>query len=224
MGSVRRYLMATLKNFEEEQLSYKIRANYKLNKEHRLIADAGYYDKKSTYRYDAFNYVCTEFDPDCDLNKGERIKGTSSAGTDSAFIGLNHVWQFSPKWQSELGIVGEYYDYSDETIVHPRLALNYFYNDDTVISAKAGTYSRIQDLEYILPVVGNPDLEAQRSTHYTLGFKQELKDEWSYSIETYYKTMDDLPKSAPLSQVNYINGTSGTAYGVDFIVNKKQNR
>ncbi|CAM4225694.1 TonB-dependent receptor plug domain-containing protein [Pseudoalteromonas maricaloris] len=209
-------------NFEEEQLSYKVRASYKLNKDQRVIADAGYYDKKSTYRYDAFNYVCTEFDPDCDLNKGERIKGTSSAGTDSAFIGVNHVWQFSPNWQSELGIVGEYYDYSDETIVHPRLALNYFYSDDTVISAKAGTYSRIQDLEYILPVVGNPELEAQRSTHYTLGFKQELENEWSYSVETYYKTMDDLPKSAPLSQVNYINGTSGTAYGVDFIVNKNK--
>lgn len=61
-------------NFEEEQLSYKVRASYKLNKEQRVIADVGYYDKKSTYRYDAFNYVCTEFDPDCDLNKGERIK------------------------------------------------------------------------------------------------------------------------------------------------------
>ncbi|TMP76729.1 TonB-dependent receptor, partial [Pseudoalteromonas phenolica] len=54
------------------------------------------------------------------------------------------------------------------------------------------------------------------------GFKQELANEWSYSVETYYKTMDDLPKSAPLSQVNYINGTSGTAYGVDFIVNKNK--
>ncbi|WP_440056225.1 TonB-dependent receptor plug domain-containing protein [Pseudoalteromonas sp. T1lg65] len=207
--------------FEDEQLSYKARVNYRINKQHRIIADLGYYDKDSTYKYDAFQYICTEFDPDCDLNKGDRIKGKIDIATDSAFLGVNHVWQISDNWQSEIGLHAEHYDYSDEDFVHPRMALSYFVDQDTTIVAKAGRYSRMQDMQYIVPELGNPNLKAQRSDHFTVGFNQSLSDEWSYSVEGYYKTMDDLPKSSATG-INYINGTKGNAYGVDIIINKNK--
>ncbi|MBI3775958.1 MAG: hypothetical protein HY273_10475 [Gammaproteobacteria bacterium] len=51
-----------------------------------------------------------------------------------------------------------------------------------------------------------------------LGLAQKLDEGWTWKLEGYYKTFDDLVSSDP--QVNYINGASGKAHGVELLVKK----
>ncbi|KAF7774280.1 hypothetical protein PCIT_a0699 [Pseudoalteromonas citrea] len=222
---------ASLSNgfFEEEsetQYTYKAQLNYRINKQHRLITDMAYYDNETSYSYDTFQYLCTEFDPDCDIKKGERITGKQKFDVDTGFIGLTHVWQINDQWQSELGGQWQHNKYTDESFVTPRLALNYYLSDQSTISAKFGRYNRMQNIDHIAPDVGNPNLKSQTSNHITLGFSQELADEWSWSIEGYHKTMDNLPLAIEVDAYDahllYSNQVEGEAYGLDLLINKNK--
>ncbi|WP_125560011.1 TonB-dependent receptor plug domain-containing protein [Pseudoalteromonas rubra] len=221
---------ATISNgyFEEEsekQYTYKARLNYRINPAHQLVVDAAYFDNETQYSYDTFQYLCTELDPDCDLKKGERISGKRTIDIDSGFVGLAHIWQLSDDWQTELGVQSQHNKYTDETFTSPRLAISYYVTENSTISAKAGRYNRMQNVEYILPEIGNPKLKSQVSDHYTLGFSQQLENEWSWSIEGYYKTMDDLPLAiddGPNAADLYSNDVEGRAYGVDLLINKNK--
>ncbi|CAH9063607.1 hypothetical protein PSECIP111951_02936 [Pseudoalteromonas holothuriae] len=211
---------------KEQQYSYKAQLNYRISPLHRLITDFAYFDNETMYTYDTFQYLCTELDPDCDIKKGERISGKQHIGIDSGFIGLTHVWQVTNKLQSELGVQLQHNDYTDEDFISPRLALNYYLSGSSTIIAKFGQYNRMQDVDYIIPQVGNPKLKSQTSEHFTLGFEQQLEHEWSWSVEGYYKTMDDLPlaidASAPDAHLLYTNQVEGRAYGVDLLVSKNK--
>ncbi|WP_105167725.1 TonB-dependent receptor plug domain-containing protein [Pseudoalteromonas sp. T1lg23B] len=211
---------------KEQQYSYKAQLNYRINAKHRLITDFAYFDNETTYSYDTFQYLCTELDPDCDLKKGIPIQGKQQVDIDSAFVGFTHLWQLSDQLQSEFGIQLQHNDYTDEHFTSPRLALNYYFTDASTITAKYGRYNRMQDIEYIIPSVGNPNLRSQVSDHFTLGFEQQLQNEWSWSVEGYYKTMDNLPlaieSSASDAHQLYSNQVEGKAYGIDLLLSKNK--
>ncbi|ATC94331.1 TonB-dependent receptor plug domain-containing protein [Pseudoalteromonas tunicata] len=207
---------------KDKQISYKARVNYLINKTNSLVFDTAYFDSESDFSYDMFHYICTELDPDCDLNQGERIADRSVFDTDSYFVALSHIWQFHADWQSEIGVQWQGNKYTDEAFLMPRIALSYYVNSDSTITAKFGQYNRMQDLEVIAPVIGNPELDSQLSNHATLGFSQHLADEWSWSIEGYYKSMENLPLALQGSEQFYSNEVEGRAYGVDLLVNKNK--
>lgn len=208
----------------KNQISYKGRINYQLNDTHHLIMDGAYYDLTAHYDYDVFQQVCTEIDPDCDADLGERISDKNEADTSNQFIGLSDIWSIGDKWQTEIGAQWQHNDYTEETFVLPRFALNYFITPDSTVSVKYGAYNRLQDIDTILPKLGNPALKSQTAKHLTLGFEQHLADEWSFSVETYYKQLKDLPlgldDSQSDAQLNYSNDVEGKAYGVDLLINK----
>jgi outer membrane receptor protein involved in Fe transport len=211
---------------DKEQISYKSRLNYQFNQAHHFIVDAAYYDATAGYTYDIFQQVCTEIDTDCDSNLGDRVSDVNSIDISNQFVGIADIWTLSERWQTELGVQWQHNNYSKETFVLPRFALNYFVSDSSTISAKYGKYNRLQDINYILPILGNPALNSQTATHTTLGFEQHLADEWSWSLETYYKKMADLPLALDDSQVDanllYSNDVAGNAYGVELLINKNR--
>ncbi|MDN4501368.1 TonB-dependent receptor [Alteromonadaceae bacterium BrNp21-10] len=207
-----------------KQISYKARVNYKLSQSHHLLLDAAYYDVTSEYNYDLFHEVCTDIDPDCDVNKGPRIQDSNVIDNDSQFVALSDIWDINSQLQAEIGVQWQHNQYTDESFILPRLALSYFVTENSIITAKYGGYNRQQDIDTILPKLGNPELKSQTAQHATLGFEQHLADEWSWSIESYYKTMDDLPlalaQSEPDADLFYSNDVEGKAYGVDLLINK----
>lgn len=210
---------------ENKQLSLKGRLNYRLNEKHHLLFDAGYFDHQVVFDYDMFLYNCTELDPDCDLKKGERITDKHKVDYTSQMLAASHIWQINDALQSELGVQWHRNDLTDENFINPRLALRYQLNDSNRINLKAGRYNRLQDIEYLVEDIGNPELDSQTAMHTSIGYEQDLADEWSWSVETYYKTMDKLPLG--LSGYGdadklYSNEVEGRAYGVDLMVNKNR--
>ena len=194
-----------------------------LGDNHYLTLGAETHDK--SYRYNArfINYVCTEFDPDCELRRGELIVADNEVKIREHAAYLNDNWRITDALALDLGVQAHYNDFTDETFTHPRAALAWQFIDNWTLSTSAGSYDRLPDIDKTFPQIGNSELKSPTSNHYTLGIKQELANEWSWSVTTYYKTMDDLPlagDASDSSQPPYTNNVEGEAYGVDLFINK----
>lgn len=177
------------------------------------------------YRYTArfINYVCTEFDPDCELRRGELLVVDDEVNIQEQTAYLNDNWRITDALALDLGVQAHYNDFTEETFVHPRAAVAWKFIDNWTLNTSAGSYDRLPDIDKTFPQIGNSELKSPTSNHYTLGIKQELANEWSWSITTYYKTMDDLPLAGDpndSSQPLYTNNMEGEAYGVDVFINK----
>ncbi|WP_096085308.1 TonB-dependent receptor plug domain-containing protein [Agaribacterium haliotis] len=176
------------------------------------------------YNVDQILFVCTEFDPDCDTSRRERITEKDSQNYIEQYYFANALWTPTDRFDFELGAQYQSNDYTNEDFVHPRLSASFALTDSTRLNARYGSYNRFPDLETVLPETGNPDLPSPTAQHYTLGVVQDFGEDWSLSVETYYKELENLPLA--LSEENdsdnqrYIADTSGKAYGVDIMLNK----
>lgn len=180
---------------------------------------------ETQYSYDArfINYVCTEFDPDCELRRGELVEANDEVTIREYTTYLNDHWAITDVLALDVGAQVHYNDFTDETFTHPRMALAWEFIDNWTINTSAGSYNRLPDIDKTFPQIGNTELKSPTSNHYTLGIRQELANEWSWSVTTYYKTMDDLPLASGVSdnsQPLYTNNVEGEAYGVDLFINK----
>ncbi len=179
------------------------------------------------YSYDArfINYVCTEFDPDCELRRGELIDAQDKVRIKESSVYLNDHWNISETFSVDVGVQSHYNDYTKETFTHPRLAMSWEFIDNWTLSSSAGSYNRLPDIDKTFPEIGNTELDSPTSEHFTLGIKQELANEWSWSVTTYYKTMDNLPLASDInddSKPLYTNNVEGEAYGVDLFISKER--
>lgn len=206
--------------------------NYVLLNAARIFADqhlvslGGEYHA-TDYRYDArfINYVCTEFDPDCELRRGELVDAKDLVRIKESSLYLNDHWQASDTLAVDLGLQHHYNDFTGESFTHPRLAVAWEFIDNWTMTSSAGTYNRLPDIDKTFPEIGNPELGSPRSEHFTLGLKQELSDGWSWSVTGYYKTMDELPLATDVDDTHqppYTNNMEGEAYGVDLLINKER--
>jgi outer membrane cobalamin receptor len=121
--------------------------------------------------------------------------------------------------------------------LQPRISGRYLLNDRMSIKA---SYSRMNQFLHLLsnPTVGLPTdlwvpstnkIKPELSDQYSLGYSTKLNDKFDFSVETYYKTIDNL--------IEYGDGTSffgvddnwenkivvgsGEAYGIEFLLKKK---
>lgn len=169
-------------------------------------------------------FVCTEFDVSCqDGRRGIIDERTSETLNDSAVYVIDH-WQVSDSFFIEGGVQWSKNDYTDEAIVNPRLALEWQIKDGLTLTSSAGRYNRLPDIEKTLPEIGNPRLKSPRADHLTLGIKGEFSDIWSWSAEAYRKDLSELPLALDESQADaellYSNDVSGSAKGIDILVNR----
>lgn len=202
-------------------------ANYSraIGARHTLSVGAEHH--ATEYSYDArfINYVCTEFDPDCELRRGELVVAEDLVRIKETSVYLNDHWLVGNNVALDLGVQSHYNDYTRETFTHPRLALSWEFIDNWTLTSSAGSYNRLPDIDKTFPLIGNTELDSPTSEHFTLGIKQELANEWSWSVTTYYKTMDDLPLASDIndnSKPLYTNNVDGEAYGVDLFISKER--
>lgn len=199
-----------------------------LGETHTLSMGAEVHDTQYVYDTRFINYVCTEFDPDCELRRGELLVAADDISIREHSVYINEHWAVAERAAIDVGVQTHYNNYTDETFTHPRVALAWEFIDNWTVTGSAGSYNRLPDIDKVFPEIGNAELKSPTSNHYTLGVKQELCNEWSWSVTTYYKTMDDLPLASDVNanggsngtQPLYTNNVEGEAYGVDIFINK----
>ncbi|WP_370981330.1 TonB-dependent receptor plug domain-containing protein [Agaribacterium sp. ZY112] len=211
-------------DLDYSQQTLKADYSHPLNTQLAFSVGGQYSNNEIAYDVDQILFVCTEFDPNCDESRRERIKEKDSQGYIEQYYFFDTQWTPVERLSIEIGAQYQSNDYTNEDFVHPRASASFALTDSTRLSAKAGSYNRFPDFETVLPETGNPDLPSPTAQHYTLGVSQDFGDNWNLNIETYYKELENLPLAldadSDTQDQRYIADTSGTAYGVDIMLNK----
>ena len=209
-----------------EQTNFKGRYKMPLGKQHLLTMGFQHSDYVYNYRLNQVLFICTEFDPDCELNRRGRVDIDTDFELKETTAFINNSWAPTGWLTLDTGLQWQKNNYNDDQFIHPRLAATFTLNPKWSITTKAGRYNRFPDLGTALPDIGNPDIESPTADHYTLGVMNDIGNGWSWTLEGYYKTLDDLPLSLsqdeddPINPRRYASDTEGEAKGVDLLINK----
>jgi len=126
---------------------------------------------------------------------------------------------------------------SSKTQISPRLGISHPISENTVIRFNYGYFFQIPRFTYMytnldanlnsgLPLVGNPDLEAEKTVAYELGLNHMLNEEIRLDLTLYYKDIKDLISTReiglygtnPVTQ--YVNEDYGSVKGLDLTIEK----
>jgi hypothetical protein len=124
-----------------------------------------------------------------------------------------------------------------KTQLSPRLGISHPISDRTVIHFSYGYYFQVPPYQYMFtnlqadlttgyPLVGNADMEAERSVSYELGVNHALADDITMKVTTYYKDLTNLASTREVvytggSYTQFVNADYGTVKGVDVILTKR---
>lgn len=155
---------------------------------------------------------------------------------DVNFYSLFSHWKhtLNDQWQAEIGGVVSNNNFTDETLIEPRLSMRYRFNEGSSMNVSLGSYHQwFRNYNYLSPVFGNPDLEQVKANMFGISFDQQLSYGWQWKVDVYYKQLKELIIANPDAQSMYqsandqhspakqfINDGEGTAWGAEFMINK----
>lgn len=127
-----------------------------------------------------------------------------------------------------------------KTHLSPRLGFSHPVSENTLFHANYGYYYQVPQYPYMFtnlqadlttgyPIVGNPDMEPERTISYELGITQKLDEDIRMNATTYYKDVSNLvsamfietPSGTGFTQ--YVNGDYGSVKGLDLSLTKSGN-
>lgn len=180
--------------------------------------------QRSEFEYDLnFRFrSCTNFTPDCRVNRGPLIAVKSDIRINSTEGFVEDRWQIADPLAITLGAHATHNDYLDETYIEPRAAAEWKLNSAWSTHASWGKYHQLPRVGQIIPALGNPQLESPSAVHYVLGVTQQLNNGWSWNSDVYYKELDNIVVDVTTGQ-QYVNRATGKAYGAELMINKNRN-
>jgi outer membrane receptor protein involved in Fe transport len=193
-------------------------AQLMLEPSHELTAGFDINQRTLDFSLNSRNLRCTQFDPNCSFNDAPLVQSSQSLQQDQQDAYLNDRWRFAPQWTLTSGLRLTRDDYLKTSALQPRLGLEWAWSAQTTFTAGAGRHSESPSLEQTVPTLGNPALLQLQSNQVAVGIAQKLDAGWSWRAEAYKKRFTGLVLSDPL--LNYRNGGSGTAHGVELLVKK----
>ncbi|MEW6413333.1 MAG: TonB-dependent receptor [Candidatus Zixiibacteriota bacterium] len=119
----------------------------------------------------------------------------------------------------------------------PRFGISYPISDKSVMHMNYGVYYQVPQFLYLYtnmsgdvssgyPLVGNPDLEPERTTSWEIGLDHLIGEAVKFDITAYYKDINDLVTTRSSFEVAgnsvtfFVNEDYGSAKGVDISVEK----
>lgn len=117
--------------------------------------------------------------------------------------------------------------------IHPRFAVRWSPIEQTTLKAAFGTFARLPDPQFLSePPIGQPELEAERSTQTIFGVEQKFGDKYFIDLQGYYIDRSNLRQ--PNDEVEFSdgraiprvfdNGASGETIGLDLLLRKEPSR
>ncbi len=161
---------------------------------------------------------CTEFEVDCSFTDSDMLSSNTELDVNSEQVYIEENWYPNEQFAVTAGLTGSHEDYLDERFVEPRLHAEYAMDSDWTYSVGYGRYHQIPDFIQIEKVFGNPQLSHFDATHYVAGIEHIAMDGWEWKSEMYYKVLDNLVSSDPLTRYN--NSGEGTATGLELFLRK----
>ncbi len=163
--------------------------------------------------------ACTSLDPYCPTIDAPRLTFETEFDLKTSIVYLEDEWQIADSLYLRSGIHYLTDNYLNHSDIEPRIRLEFEPTENWQLYLAYGHYSQLPQPEEISPIIGNDSLEYIQSTHSVLGLKQLFGNEWSWQVDLYYKDLENLPLANTVNR--YTNDASGTAYGLEVLLNKK---
>ena len=134
-------------------------------------------------------------------------------------------------------ILAEEVEVEPKTQFSPRIGLAHPITEDAVLHFAYGHFFQIpdynslyynisKDLSTALPLVGNPDIKAQKTVSYEAGIKYRLGENWALDATAWYKDINDLLSTLHVSYLSqdyvvFFNSDYASVQGIDITFNKR---
>lgn len=212
IGSAGSYAITSTQHYLREKFSTTLGQNHELTTGINLSSNLIKLD------VDIKNPRCTEFDPNCDATSANYATIKRDQRDNQAAVYIQDRWTFAPQWALTGGLRSTRDDYLKQSVIDPRLGLEYSFTPNTIFSLAVGRHHQEPAREQTLTEIGNPHLKSVRSKQIAFGVAQNLAQGWSWRAEVYKKDFDHFVISDPIE--NYRNGASGSAHGLEVLVKK----
>jgi len=128
---------------------------------------------------------------------------------------LEAVWQATSRLTLVPGLRADYFADIDRKTVDPRLSARFQLTPSTILKAGVGRFSQAPDLGEVLPVIGNPHLQAPHAVHFSAGAEQLVGERLQLTAEGFYKRLSLLTVNSPVPGENLNNDGVGRIYGAE---------
>lgn len=145
------------------------------------------------------------------INASTVQKNTSYAGY------VDQVFEVGD-WDFGTGLRAERDGFADESVVSPRFSINWLPNKDVRYFATAGLFHQSPRFLELAADESN-NLENEKITHSSIGFKYFPYTNWSLLTEAYYQDLDNLVVDLDRANGTFANIGEGKSYGVDIVIN-----
>lgn len=191
---------------------------------HTLVVGAEVSDKTFTYSARAIQFICTDFDIDCQDGRRDVVEDSERLHILETNLYVADNWQVTPDFNLEVGLQHSGNTINDEYSLDPRASFAWQWLPQAALIGSVGLYSRTPDIDVVLRSIGNPSLNSLRARHVTLGVEGEWGDDWTWLVEAYHKKLTRLPLALgpdePDAELLYTNEVEGETYGLDIMLNK----
>lgn len=124
-----------------------------------------------------------------------------------------------------------------KTQLSPRIGLAHPITEDAVLHFAYGHffqnpdynslyYNLRKDISTSLPLIGNPDVKAQKTVSYEAGIKYKLSESWALDLTAWYKDITDLLSTLQVSYLSqdyvvFYNSDYASVKGIDLTLRKR---
>jgi hypothetical protein len=150
---------------------------------------------------------------------------------------VNYIVRPSERFSVTLGTRFDYFDYTGNSSLSPRLAMSYNLSSGDRLNAAFGMYSQTVPIVLLSQQKSNRDLQDLQAYHYILGYEHMLNENTRLRVETYYKWYKNFPMNIDqpelfiidevvygnyfFYQPNLRDDGKARSYGVEATVQKK---
>ncbi|MFY7996992.1 MAG: TonB-dependent receptor [Candidatus Kapaibacteriota bacterium] len=165
------------------------------------------------------------------------ISPDDNADALEASIYAQDEWQITPQLSANIGFRLAYFQRGNYVLPEPRLSLTYEVSDALTLKGAAAMTNQFLHLLVRNDITFPSDtwfpagevIKPANAMQYVLGAETKLfGDEYVFSIEGYYKTMnnlyefrEDVVPSLVINDVSSLTAGKGESYGVEFFLNKR---
>jgi hypothetical protein len=121
-------------------------------------------------------------------------------------------YRFSKSFATNIGITASYLSVNEEITIEPRISAKYSITNNQSINAGFGIHTQTVPLSVMVQSEVDEKLKNMKSTHYVLGYSNQLNNDLMLKVEAYYKDNSDIPvESNELNAFSLLN--SGANFG-----------
>lgn len=140
--------------------------------------------------------------------------------TTSGYAYFQGSWRPAMRLTVTHGLRIDHYGITNQTLVSPRLSARLRLSSRFALNAATGVYRQPPSLFVLSLAPQNRNLKVQTATHLIGGFAWLLREDVRVTVEGYEKSYDNLLVQPTRTSPVYLNTGSGTARGLDVVVQK----